>query len=261
MSSKNQAGPTSATNRRAQMRAEAEAAAQRARTRKIVITALSVVVVAVLVIGGLVLAQSRGKQSANGILPPNTTSAGNGIIVNPGKAEGKPVVELFFDYQCPGCGSLERSAGQYILGGAQKGDYQLIYRPMIFLDTNLRNDASLRAANAAACYAQAGGDYPAYHQLVFNNQPAKEGQGYTDDLLRNQLPSQLGMNGDQLTQFQKCFDAGTFKGFAQQTNTAAAKDGITSTPTVRVNGKNLDLSTMTAPDQFPDAVAKAAAAK
>lgn len=258
MSSKKPAGPTPASNRRAQMRAQAEAEARRARTRKIVITALSVVVVAALVIGGLVWVQSRNTPAANGAVPPNATAAGNGIVVNPGTADGKPVVELFFDYQCPGCGSLERSAGQYILGGAQQGDYQLIYRPMIFLDTNLRNDSSLRAANAAACYAEVG-DYAAYHQAVFNNQPAQEGQGYTDDLLRNQLPAQLGTSGDKLTQFQQCYDAGTYKSFAQQTNTAAARDGVTGTPTVHVNGKNLDLTTLSAPDQFPAAVAKAAA--
>ncbi|MEA5154226.1 DsbA family protein [Raineyella sp.] len=258
MSSKKSAGPTPASNRRAQLRAQAEADAKRARTRKIVITAVSVVAVAVLVIGGLVWAQGRSKPAANGAVPPNTTAAGTGIIVNPGKADGKPVVELFFDYQCPGCGSLERSAGQYIVGGAQHGDYQLIYRPMTFLDTNLRNDASLRAANAAACYAEVG-DYAAYHQAVFNNQPTQEGQGYSDDLLRNQLPAQLGTTGDKLTQFQQCYDTGKYKSFANRTNTAAAKDGVTGTPTVRVNGKNLDLSTLTAADQFGAAVAKAAA--
>jgi len=34
---------------------------------------------------------------------------------------------------------------------------------------------------------------------------------------------------------------------------------VTGTPTVHVNGKNLDLTTLSAPDQFPAAVAKAAA--
>ncbi|WOP18504.1 DsbA family protein [Raineyella sp. LH-20] len=258
MSSKKPAGPTPASNRRAQLRAAAEAEAKRARTRKIIVTALSVVVVAALVIGGLIWAQSRNTQGAGGSLPPNTTSAGNGIIVNPGKADGKPVVELFFDYQCPACGNLERQAGKYILDAAEQGDYQLIYRPMTFLDTNLRNDSSVRAANAAACYAEVG-DYSAYHQAVFDNQPAQEGAGYTDDLLRNQLPTKLGTSGDKLTQFQQCYDTGRFKGFAQQTNTAAARDGVTGTPTIRVNGKDLDLKSVSAPDQFPAAVAKAAA--
>lgn len=251
---------TTSTNRRAQMRAEAEATAQRARQRKILVTALSVVVVAVLVIVGLVWAQNRNAPAASGAVPPNATASGNGIIVNPGKAEGKPVVELFFDYQCPYCGQLERTTGQYILSGAQKGDYQLVYRPMTFLDTNLHNDASVRAAEAAACYAEVG-DYAAYHQLIFNNQPAQEGAGYTDDLLRNKLPAQLGTTGDKLAQFQKCYDTGKYKSFVAQTNTDAAKDGVTGTPTIRVNGKDLNLQNLTAPDQFPALVAQTAAAK
>ncbi|SDB88186.1 Protein-disulfide isomerase [Raineyella antarctica] len=259
MSTKKPAGSTSASNRRAQMRAEAEAAAQRARQRKILVTAVSVVVVAALIIAGVVWAQSRQQTpAASNAVPPNTTAAGDGIRVNPGVAEGKPVVELFFDYQCPGCGSLERSAGDVILGAAQKGDYQLVYRPMTFLDTNLRNDASERAANAAACYAEVG-DYPKYHQLIFNNQPAKEGDGYTDTLLRDQLPAQLGTTGDKLTQFQTCYDQGKYKNFVDHTNTEAAKAGVTGTPTIRVNGKDMDLSGLAKPADFPAAVAKTAA--
>ena len=260
MSSKKPAGPTSTSNRRAQMRAEAEAAAKRARQKKIIVTAVSVVVVAALIIVGLVWAQNREQPAANDSVPPNTTSAGNGIIVNPGLAEGKPLVELFFDYQCPGCGSLERSAGEEIVGGAQQGGYQLVYRPMTFLDTNLRNDSSLRAANAAACYAEVG-DYAKYHQLIFVNQPAEEGTGYSDELLRDQLPAQLGTTGDKLAQFQTCYTTGKYGSFAERTNTAAARDGVTQTPTVRVNGKDLDMTTIATPQDFPAAVAAAAAAK
>lgn len=246
-------------NRERLRQAQAAAAKQQRLTRAVGVGAA---VLAVLIIGVViaVLFQNQGKSATAGsVTPPHATSDGRAIEVYPGKAKaGAPVVELFFDYQCPACGNLERQAGKYILDAAEQGDYQLIYRPMTFLDTNLRNDSSVRAANAAACYAEVG-DYSAYHQAVFDNQPAQEGAGYTDDLLRNQLPTKLGTSGDKLTQFQQCYDTGRFKGFAQQTNTAAARDGVTGTPTIRVNGKDLDLKSVSAPDQFPAAVAKAAA--
>lgn len=258
MSNKKPAGSTSAANRRTQMRAQAGAAAGRARQKKIIVTAVSVVVVAALVIAGLVWAQNRTRPADSDAVPPNTTAAGDGIIVNPGVAEGKPVVELFFDYQCPGCGSLERSTGDVIVGAAQDGEYQLVYRPMTFLDTNLRNDSSVRSANAAACYAEVG-DYAAYHALIFQNQPAKEGTGYSDELLRDRLPAQLGTDGEALAQFQACYDGGTYESFVDRTNTAAARAGVTQTPTVRVDGEDLDLSALASPEDFPAAVAQAAA--
>ncbi len=260
MSSNRPAGSTSSSNRRAQLRAEAIAAQKRARRQKMAITAAVVVVVAALIIGGLVWAQGRDQPApvAGGALPPNITAAEDGIIVNPGKAEGKPLVELYFDYQCPGCGALERFAGADIVAGAEAGEYQLVYHTMTFLDTNLKNDSSVRAANAALCYAEVG-DYAAYHQLIFDNQPAQEGAGYSDELLRNRLPAQLRTNGDRLTQFQTCYDEGKFMALAEQMNTEAARAGVTSTPTVRVDGKDMRVADLKSPDDFRPSVAALAA--
>lgn len=241
MSTRKSSGPSAADNRRAQLRAQAEASARKARQRKIAITAVSVVVVAALLVVALVWTQNRERPAADGAVPPNSNAAGNGQVVVAGVPEDRPLVEVFFDYQCPGCAALELLAGEELAAGAQAGEYQLVYRTMTFMDKKLRNDASTRAANAASCYAEVG-DYAAYHQAVFANQPKGEGTGYTDDLLRDQLPAQLGTSGDQLAQFQTCYDEGRYASFAEQTDTQAARDGVTGTPTIRVDGEDFDRS-------------------
>ena len=62
------------------------------------------------------------------------------------------------------------------------GTARIVYYPLSFLDRQLGNDSSLRAANAAGC-AQDAGAFAAYHDTVFANQPEREGDGYTDEEL------------------------------------------------------------------------------
>ena len=47
-----------------------------------------------------------------------------------------------------------------------------------FLDDNLRNDSSTRAANAAFCASDAG-KFQEFHNTIFPNQPATEGDGWS----------------------------------------------------------------------------------
>ena len=66
---------------------------------------------------------------------------------------------------------------------AQAGKIKLVYHVKNFLDDNLRNDSSTRAANAAFCASDAG-KFREFHNTIFPNQPANEGDGYTDAQLK-----------------------------------------------------------------------------
>jgi protein-disulfide isomerase len=120
---------------------------------------------------------------------------------------------------------------------AAQGNIQLTYHPMIFLDNNLQTDHSVRAANAFGCSIDAGKG-EAYHNAVYANQPENEGAGWTDEQLK-QWGADVGITGEAQTTFNQCVDAGTYKGWALLSNQAAFDDGITGTPTVRVNGEKL----------------------
>jgi protein-disulfide isomerase len=192
----------------------------------------------------VVLVQQAGtaKPSATSVTPPNATSDGRAIVVNPGVAKaGAPVVELFFDYQCPICKQFEDLYGEPLQVLANAGEIELRNRNMNFLDNNLQNDSSTRAGVAATC-SDVSGKYPAFHAEIYSHQPANEGDGYTDEVLRDTIPASVGITGEALTKFQACYDQQSTKAFVQAMNDLASKDGITGTPSFHVNGKDIPLS-------------------
>lgn len=230
---------------RERLRQSQESKAKQQRLNRIIgVGAAILAVVLIGVFAVVLIQQSQTASTASSITPPNATEAKDGIVVNPGKAQqGAPTVELFFDYQCPACKQFEAAYGSALTGLAESGEIELRYRTMTFLDTNLNNDASLRAGIAAAC-ADVVGVYSAFHDQVYANQPTNEGDGYTDEVLRDTIPGTVGITGENLMTFQSCFDKQSTKAFVNGTNEQASKSGITSTPTFRVNGKAIALQTI-----------------
>lgn len=229
-------------NNRERLRQAQESAAKQKRLNRAVGVGAAVLAVLVLAVVIAVLFQNQGKVAATGsVTPPNASSDGKAIVVNPGKAKaGAPVVELFFDYQCPVCKQFEGVYGGALTTLAAAGDIELRYRDMTFLDNNLGNDASLRAGIAAAC-SDTAGRYGDFHATIYDNQPTTEGEGYIDTVLRDTIPGTVGITGDALTAFQACYDKQATKAFVNGTNELASKDGVNSTPTLRVNGKDVSL--------------------
>ncbi|HUM87277.1 MAG TPA: DsbA family protein, partial [Actinomycetota bacterium] len=169
--------------------AEARAAAQaaeRRRERTIRIVGGIAVLAVVAIILGIGVMQSRKDDtpapSADSALPTGVT-AETGYAFQVNTAEGKPTVEIFEDFQCPACANLEATYGPMIQEEAAAGNIQLSYRIMTFLDNNLNTEYSLNAANAFGCAITAGvGEQ--YHNTVYANQPANEGDGWTDEQLK-----------------------------------------------------------------------------
>ncbi|MGC3992881.1 MAG: thioredoxin domain-containing protein [Propionicimonas sp.] len=255
----------SQNNRERLRQAQAAAAKQQRLTRIIGVGAAVLALVIVGVIVGVVVQQRNNTAAsvAAAITPPNATSDGKAIVQNPGKAkDGAPVVELFFDYQCPVCKQFESAYGAALTSLAASGDIELHYRNMTFLDQNLNNDASTRAGIAAAC-ADVVGKYSAYHDAIYENQPTTEGAGYTDAVLRETIPTTVGITGADLTTFQSCYDNQSTKAFVNGTNEKGQQDMLAinkqvSTPTVHVNGKDLAINTIAgvSPDQLGDLITK-----
>ena len=110
------------------------------------------------------------------------------------------------------------------------GDVRLEYRDLAFL-----GDESTRAAEAAACALDQGAFWP-YHDTLFLNQEGENQGAFTDDRLR-QTAATLDL--DQAT-FDDCLDDGTHRDDIAQMTEEARQQGITSTPSVVVNGRLLD---------------------
>lgn len=229
-------------SRREELRQAQLEQAAKARKRRILLIGLVVLTIVVGVSGGVYWWQNRPQGNGFSTIPPNATANRNGMIAAPGRATaGAPTVEVFADYQCPNCAMLETYFGRTLQTMAENGEIILVYRTMNFLDDALGNSSSTTAAIGATC-ADSAGLYAEYHARVFENQPEHEGDGFSTQTLRVTIPTQIGLTDSRLTSFQQCFDTRATEAFVDAMNTAALADGVTATPTIRVNGKTLRLA-------------------
>lgn len=240
----------------ASRRSKIEAAAPRGGgpNRVVVATVVVVLVLAAVVTAVILGSQSRNNAASSGgsALPKGVTAMGAGILVNPGAPSTVPTMDLYEDFQCPVCGRFEQLYGTQVTQLAAQNRVRLVVHMLSFLDDKLRNDSSNRAANAAACAADAGRFFP-YHAAVFAGQPAQEGAGYTDAQLAG-FARTAGITGSALQTWQACYSAKTHNQYVASVQNQADKDGVNGTPTIRLNGKDVPLSTLTGPQSLDDAV-------
>jgi protein-disulfide isomerase len=165
------------------------------------------------------------------------------IAVNPGQTQpGAIIVDVHDDYQCPWCARAEQIYGDALGELSQSGqiDLRIHLRTMVG-DQIIHNDSSERAAIAAAC-ANKVGYFWAYHTTIFANQPS-EGVGYTDDQLKTTFAAAAGISGQNLTDFQSCYDSRATADQVTAMEQQASAAGVNGTPAFFVNGVqvNFDL--------------------
>jgi protein-disulfide isomerase len=237
-SSDSRKNPKQTAREAAQAAKKASEAQQKKRERLITVIGIVVVVVIVgAIVGAVVFANA---QSGKVVLPKTVTSPTYGYPVGTSDTS-KPFVQLFEDFQCPICAEFEKAGGPAALeAAATAGTLRLNLQPIIFLDQNLNNDSSLRATNAWGCAIEQGAGTK-YHSVVFQNQPAKEGTGYTDLQLAS-FGIQAGLKGDALTTFGKCVPTTTYQKWANAAADYAASKSVNSTPTILVDGKVFNMT-------------------
>jgi len=223
------------SNRREVLRKKeaAEKAAQ-SRNRRIVIAAALAMGVVIVAVFAIVIVQQINRGAGGTTVPPNANADHTGIVVNPNATGPIHTVSIYLDYQCTACKALEDTYGAQLQQSADAGQINLEYRAVSILDSG-SNDASLRAAVAAAC-ADTVGYYSAYHDQIFANQPTQEGIGFTAEQLRNTFPQAAGITSDLMPGFQQCYDNRSTQQFVQGVSDAALKLGVTSTPQVAIDG-------------------------
>lgn len=248
---------TSTATSARQAKIQAAQKAQSGGANKIVVATVVVIVAIIAVVAGVIWVQKSNVDAVTGggnALPPGVTALGAGYPafqdVTP--ASTAPVLDVYEDFQCPACASFEAALGSTITGLAQDGKVKLVYHIKNFLDDNLRNDSSTRAANAAFCAADAG-KFQEFHDQVYPNQPPNEGDGFTDAQLKT-FAQNAGVSGEALTTWQTCYDAGKYTDYVNSVETQSFKDGVRGTPTVRIDGTIVDLKTIASPELLTKAV-------
>lgn len=218
-------------------RRQAQAAARR---RALVIT-LSGLAVLALVVGITVFVTTRKEartQQATayaGQLAPLSRNA-DGSITMAKAGVSAPVLEIFEDFQCPICKDFENAGGGTIKRLAAEGKVKVVYRPFqLFQDEPLSSN-SRRAANAALCAP--ADKWVSYHDTLFKFQPPEGKTGFSDkDLVA--WGGDLGIAGSA---FATCVnDAQKAGQLGQMTQYSTGTRKVTGTPSVYLDGKQLDL--------------------
>ncbi len=230
--------------RAAQMRRER--ARQQQRRTRILVTAIVAVVVVILVVAAVAIIPRLGKDGPtpegvtadNGFRYTAADVPGTGAPTASGTAPAIAPVEvvLYEDFQCPTCKAFESAAGSYLEEQVALGAADVEYRPIAILDRASSTAYSTRSASAAACvYEDAGIDvYVKFHDALYANQPPEGGTGLTADNLA-QIAEQSGASDSVAS----CISRGAYEDWTARATEAASKAGVTGTPTVRVNGKDV----------------------
>jgi protein-disulfide isomerase len=217
-------------------RAEAQRRTHR-RLRHAAVGGGAIIVVLLAAIAFVLVDAAGGEQSA----APSTSStavpagATAGAIV---VGSGPVTVTVYLDYLCPYCGRFERANSAELERLVADGTVRLELHPLAFLDDASRGTRySTRTANAVATVAdQAPGTVLAFSDALFAHQPAEGGPGLTDEQVTSIATGAGVPAGVAAT-----FTARRFEHWvASSTDAAFRRDGVTGTPTVKVNGKVFD---------------------
>ncbi|CAM5745224.1 hypothetical protein STAFG_2473 [Streptomyces afghaniensis 772] len=237
MSEKNREGKRTAREKLAVER-EKQKASEKRRRALIVGGAVVAVLGLAAVIG--VVAANAGKdddsEAAGPVVAPSGAQGKDGLAIPVGKDSAKSTLTVWEDFRCPACKAFETAYRPVIHELTNAGKLKTEYHLVTLIDGNMGGSGSRNAANAAAC-AQDAGKFPAYHDVLFDNQP----QEVEDAYARNDKLIELAgkVDGLDTPAFRKCVEDGTHNSWVAKSHQAFNKGGFSGTPTVLFDGKNI----------------------
>lgn len=202
-------------------------------------------IVAVVLFAGLVgFGVYQTQKPADVVVPPNATATG----VPVGDPAAKATIDIYQDFRCPACKQFEDLSGQTIDQLVAAGQAKVVYHPVAILDRVSPDEYSTRSSAASGC-AAAEGVFPQYLETLYANQPSEQEPGLpTEQLIA------LGQQAGAGPGFAECVNSDRYVGWTTALTDQASKDGLTGTPTVKVDGQKVEQPT---PDALRAAVAAA----
>ncbi|GAB2839030.1 thioredoxin domain-containing protein [Streptomyces deserti] len=256
MSEKNREGKRTARERLAVEREKQKAAEK--RRRALIVGASVVAVLGLAAVIGVVAASAGkddGSEAAGPVVAPSGAQGKDGLAIPVGKDSAKSTLTVWEDFRCPACKVFEQTYRPTIHELTQAGQLKVEYHLVTLIDGNMGGTGSRNAANAAAC-AQDAGKFPAYHDVLFDNQP----QEVDDAFARNDKLIELARKVDGLDTpaFRTCVEDGTHNSWVAKSHEAFGKGDFSGTPTVLLDGKNLYQDRTMTPAKLKQMVQEAA---
>ena len=205
-----------------------------AEKRRAVTVWTSIAVVAVLLIAGVVgygLYSSQKDDTASATTPPGAVDDGTAFA----SGDGPVTIDIYEDFMCPVCHEFETSSGATLKQLVTDKKVTVRYHPIAILDRYSNGTKYSTRAAAAAAAAGAAGKFAEYHQVLFDNQPEEKGNGLDDAKLID-LGKSVGLTD---AAFGDAVNSGKYESWATKVTETASAKGVTGTPTVLVNGRQL----------------------
>lgn len=225
-----------AARREAERLAKKQAATE--RRNRLVIIAVSVVVVALVAIAGVLIYQQSQRtllSDFEGERPVASTDTG-GIPFGPGAVAGTTTaaateVNVYLDFNCVHCATFEGVNSNDVRSLLENGDATVYMHPLNYLGAN-PGDYSLRAANAFAIVAS---DAPEaaydFMQGLFANRP-ETGEGL-DDTQIAEIALAAGVPEDVASTLTDP----TYLEWVAVASDQARADGVSGTPSTFIDGE------------------------
>jgi protein-disulfide isomerase len=237
VSEKNREGKRTARERLAVEREKQKGAEKRRRV--LVVAAAVVGVLGVAAAIGVVAAEAGkddGDEASGPVVVPSGAQGKDSLAIPVGEESAKSTLTVWEDFRCPACNSFEQAYRSVIHELTGAGQLKVDYHLATIIDGNMGGTGSRTAANAAAC-AQDAGKFPAYHDVLYDNQPRETDDAFakTDKLI--ELAGKV--DGLDTPAFRTCVTDGTHNGWVDKSAAAFRDGGFTGTPTVLFGDKNI----------------------
>lgn len=202
------------------------------KKRNILVVLVALPALILFTVAGLVI-YNASKGSGLESVPASAAGMGQPFVLNPDAPESVPVVDIYEDFQCPYCGILENTLGDSFRSLADNDEAKVQVYLMNFLDGSLGNDSSTNAIRAAAA-ADEQGKFAEFHAILYQNQPAVEGQGWTAAEFE-QFAEEAGV--EDLEKWRSSFKSDQWDAYIDSIQKASTDAGVTGTPTIMLDGE------------------------
>jgi protein-disulfide isomerase len=239
---------------RERLRAEREKQAKREKLKRQLIVGVAVIGV-LIIAGGIFFAVKKltapsGWEAAKEqrLVKPANSAGPKGDYILLGDKNAKKTVDVYEDLRCPACAQFEQGAGKLLTQGAEDDKYQLKVHLGALIDGNLGGEGSKNAISALGAALDVSKDaYRAYHDKLYSPQfhPQETQDKFAEDeYLLKVADSVPALKKD--AGFKKALENGTYDRWALEMVKGFEAGKVQATPTIRIDGKDVEQSQLPA---------------
>ncbi|NGO44016.1 thioredoxin domain-containing protein [Streptomyces ureilyticus] len=235
------------TAARERLRAERERQAKRAKIKRQVIVACSVVGV-LAAAGGISYAVVQGNKPGHWeaaqddkLVKPAHTTGENGTTVVIGKSSAKKTLEMYEDPRCPICAQFEQAVGPTVDKGIEDGTYKVQFIGATFIDKSTQGEGSKNALSAMGAALNVSTDaFLQYKAALYSAKyhPEETEDKFKDDSYLIEVADTVDALKDN-KRFQTAVENGTYDKWALLMSEKFDDSGVQGTPTLKMDGKTL----------------------